>query len=161
LLRMGRHGPTGHHDDEARDEVALGGPVPVLAQPYASQPCTPPDDAHSRVLPVVLDPGRTPAVLSEGVNASPGGDDAAVEELLRPACPAQPQLAHEEHESQQNAVGDEGAAHDEMSQTLADVVALAEAQRRDAAKEHLRPGQHRKRLAADAVQDADGRADAP
>lgn len=36
VLRMGGHGPAREEDDEAWDEVALGGPVAATAQPHTS-----------------------------------------------------------------------------------------------------------------------------
>lgn len=160
FLRVGRHGPARQEDDEAGDEVALGGAVAGAAQPHAGQAAAPPDDAHGGVLPVVAHPGVAPAVLGEGVDAAPGGDDEAVEELGRAAGPAQPQLADQQQDRQQHAVGDEGAAHDEVGQALAEVVALAEAEQRDGAEEHVGPRQDGEGLAVEAVQQAHGRAHA-
>ena len=131
---MRRHRPAGNQQDKARDEVALRRAVPVPAQPDTRQTSRPPDHAHGGVLPIVAHPGRAPPVLGEGVDAAPGGDDGAVKELLAAAGAAEPDLADEQDDGQEDAVGDEGAAHDEVGQALAEVVALAEAERGDAAE---------------------------
>ena len=73
-----------------------------------------------------MDPWTAPAVLGEGVDAAPGGDDDAVEELLRAACTADPALADEEKEREHDTVADERAAHDEVSQTLSQVIVPTE-----------------------------------
>lgn len=82
LLGMRRHGPARHQDNKAGNKVALGVTVAVTAKPHACQTGAPPDDAHGGVLPVVLDPGRAPAVLGKRVDAAPGGNDGAIKELL-------------------------------------------------------------------------------
>lgn len=150
-LGMGGHGPSGHENDEARDEVALGTAALVSAQPDADEAGAPPDDAHGGVLQVVVDPGAAPAMLGKGVDAAPGGNDQAVEELLAAVGASEPDLADEQQDGQDDAVGDEAAAHDEMGQALAGVVAAAEAQRDDAAEQHLHPGGDRQGLAQHAV----------
>ena len=160
LLRMGGHRPAGDEDDKTGDKVALRRAVPVLTEPHADQAGAPPDDAHGGVLPVVPNPGSTPAVLSEGVDATPGGDDGAVEELLAAAGSAEPQLADQQENGQEHAVGDESAAHNEMRQALPQMVPLAEAQCGDAAKDHLHPCVYREGLAVDAVQDSEDGSDA-
>ncbi len=159
LLGVGRHTPAGHHDDETRDEIALGRAVSVLAEPDTRQAGAPPDDTHGGVLPVVLDPRSAPSVLRKGVDTSPGSDDNAVEELLAPAGSLQPHLADDQQDREEDAVRDEGAAHDEMGRALADVFALAEAERRDATEQHLRPREHGEDLSVNAVEEADGRTD--
>jgi len=160
LLRVRGHGPTGHEEDKAWDEVALGSAIAVPTKPDASQTRAPPDDAHGGVLPVVLDPSSAPAVLGKGVDAAPGGNNDAVKELLTPSRPAQPDLSNKQENGQDHTVPNESAAHDEVGQALAQVVALAEAQSRDATKDHLCPGDDRECLAVDAMQDAHGGSDA-
>lgn len=160
FLRMRRHGPARHQQDKARNKVSLGRAVSVLAQPNTCQTSSPPDDAHGSVLPIVADPGRAPAVFSESVDAPPGGNNSAVEEFLAAACAAQPQLTDQEDNSQEDAVGDKGAAHDKVRQALAEMVALAEAESGDSAKHHLDPGGEGEGLAVDAVEDAEEGADA-
>lgn len=148
---MRRHGPAGDEEDEPRNEVALRAAVAVLAEPDARQARAPPDDAQGGVLPVVPDPRRAPAVLREGVDAAPASDAAAVEELLRPPGAAHPDLPDQEDNVEKDAVGDEGAPHDEMRSTLAKVIALTKAQCRDAAKDELRPSEQGHGLAHDRV----------
>lgn len=160
FLRVRRHGPARHQQDKARDKVSLGRAVPVLAQPNTSETSSPPDDPHGGVLPIVADPGRAPAVFGKSVDAAPGGNNGAVEEFLATAGAAQPQLTDQKNDSQENTVGDKGAAHDKVSEALAEMVALAEAESGDAAKHHLDPGGEREGLPVDAVEDAKEGADA-
>lgn len=122
LLRVGRHGPAREENDEAWDKVTLGRSIAGTAQPNTSQAGAPPDYTHGGVLPVVLDPGGTPAMLGEGIDAAPGGDDDRVEKLLRAASPFDPELTNKHEDGQQNAIGDEGTTHDEVSQTLAEML---------------------------------------
>ena len=160
LLRMRRHGPAGDEDDKGGNKVALGVSVAVAAEPDTGQASAPPDDSHGGVLPVVLDPGGAPAVLGEGVDAAPDGNNGAVEELLRATGAADPNLSCEKNNGEENTVGDEGAAHDEVGSALAQVIALAEAERRDATKYHLDPGEQRHGLANDGVEWANQKTDA-
>lgn len=95
LLRVRRHGPSRYQYDKARDKVPLGRAVALPTQPNTDQAGRPPNDAHRSVLPVVLDPGSPPPVLREGVDAAPGRNDHAVEELLRPSRPLEPQLPNQ------------------------------------------------------------------
>ena len=111
-LRVRRHGPAGDDNDEARDEVALRRSVPGPAEPDAHQSGAPPHNAHGRVLPVVPNPRGAPAVLGKRVDAAPGGNDDAVKELLAPARPLEPHLPNQQQNQQEDAVGDERAAHD-------------------------------------------------
>lgn len=157
---MSRHGPARNQQHKPRNKVALGCAVPVPAQPDTRQTGGPPDHAHGGVLPVVAHPGGAPPVLGEGVDATPGGDDGAVEELLAAAGAAEPELADKQDDGQEDAVGDKGAAHDEVGQALAEVVTLAETESGDAAEEHLHPGGDGESLAVDAVQNAEEGPDA-
>lgn len=159
-LRVRRHAPTRNRNDEAGDEVALRGAIPSSAKPDAHQSSAPPDNAHGRMLPVVPDPCGAPAVLGKRIDAAPGGNDDAVEELLAPAGPLEPNLANQQQNQEQDAVSDECTAHDEVRRALAQMISLAEAQRRDASKEHLDPRDNRERLAVEAVQEAEDRSDA-
>jgi hypothetical protein len=147
MLRMRAHRPAGHDDHEGRDQVPLRPAISLSAEPDAQEAGTPPHDAHGRMLQVVADPGPSPAVLREGVDAAPGRDDQRVEELLAVARSSQPALADGEHDDEQDPVGDERAPHDEMRQTLPQVVLPAEAQRGYPAEEHLHPARHRQHLA--------------
>lgn len=156
---MRRHGPASYEDDKAGDEVALRVAVTILAHPDASQTRTPPDDAHGRVLPVIFNPRGAPAVLREGVDAAPRRNDGAIVKLLRPPRAPHPDLADQQNNGENDTVAYEGAAHDEVRGALADVLALAEAQRRDAAKDQLRPRQDRHGLADDGVARPDELAD--
>jgi hypothetical protein len=151
-LRVRAHGPPGQQDGQRGNQVPAGPPAPVAAEPHAEQARAPPHDAHGRVLQVVVHPGAAPAVLGEGVDAAPGGDDDAVEELLAAARAREPALAREHGDDQNQAVADEGGAHDEVREALAQVVAAAEALRSDAAEQHLRPGRDGEQLADGAVQ---------
>lgn len=143
VLRVTRHGITGQHNNDTRDNVPLGPAVALPAQPDTQQTSAPPDNSHGGVLQVVMHPRASPAVLSESVDTSPRGDNERVEELLAAAGAAQPILTNKEEEGQQDPVGDESASHDEMRQTLAHVVIPTEAQGSDSTKEHLSPADNR------------------
>lgn len=112
------------------------------------------------MLPIVLDPSGAPSVFGKSVDATPRRNDDAVEELLRPSCPLQPQLADQEQDGENNSVRDESAAHDEVGKALAQVIALAETQGGNTAKEHLGPREDWQGLAIDAMKQPDERADA-
>lgn len=155
LLGVSGHGPAREENDEAWDEVALRGPVSRTAQPYASQAGAPPDYTHGGMLPVVLDPSGAPAMLSKGVDAAPGGNHDRVEEFLGAARAFDPKLTNKQENGQEYAIGDESTAHDEVSQTLADMFALAEAQGGDATKDQLYPDDDGEGFAGDAVDGAD------
>ncbi len=57
-------------------------------------------------------------MLRESIYTAPSRDDERIKELLRPAGAFQPDLTDEEKDGEHYAVADEGAAHDEMCQTL-------------------------------------------
>lgn len=142
FLRMSTHAPPRHEYDERGDEIASRPPTSIARQPYSDQPGCPPYNPHGRVLQIVVRPRRAPAVFGEGVNHPPRSNDARIPELLRAARAGKPGLAAEEDDSEEDAVGHERRAHDEMGQTLAQMVALAETLRRNTTEEHLRPGDH-------------------
>lgn len=155
LLRVRRHAPTSDEDDESGDEVALRVTITISAQPNASQTRAPPDNTHCSVLPIILDPGGTPAVLREGVDAAPSGNDSAVVELLRSSCAANPDLSREQNNGQKDTVGNECASHDEVGCALTNVIALAETKGGDTSKDHLHPSEKRHRFANDGVEGSD------
>lgn len=152
---MGAHGPARDQDNEAGDEVALGSAIPILAQPHTGKTGTPPNYAHRSMLPVIVGPCVAPGVLGKGVDASPCGNDRAVEELLRASGPSEPNLAHDQKEGEDDTVGNEETAHDEVSQALSETVALTESKSRDATEQHLNPGEKGHGLAQDAVSHLD------
>lgn len=98
------------------------------------------------MLPVILDPIGTPTVLSEGVDAAPGGNGNAVVELLRATIAANPKLANDQNNRKKNTICDECTSHDEMGCALAGMVSLTKAKSSDTAKDHLRPCHHRHQL---------------
>lgn len=149
---MTRHGITGQHDHNTRDQVALGPAVALPAQPHAQETGAPPDNTHGCVLQVIMHPGTSPAVLSEGIDTSPSGDHQRVEELLTAAGATQPELPDKQHKSQQNAVRDERASHDKMRKALSQMVTPTVAHRGNPTKEHLRPAHNRHHLAANTMQ---------
>jgi hypothetical protein len=151
MLRMRRHSPASHENDDTWDEVPFRLSVPLPAEPHAHQPRSPPYDAHRCVLEVVVRPWSSPAMLGEGIDATPRGNDERVEELLAPSSPPQPHLPDQEQNQENDAVCNEGAAHDEMRQALSGVVSSAEAERGDASEEELHPCHHRQCLAHYAV----------
>ena len=150
-LRVARHAPAGECNDHSGDKVALGSSATIATEPDADETGGPPDDAHGRVLQVIVDPGTAPAVLGKGIDAAPCGDDERVEEFLTAACAFKPGLTDKKEDGEQNAVGDEGGTHDEVSGALARVVAPAEAEGGDASEQHLHPGCDGNGLANDTV----------
>lgn len=90
ILRVRRHGPASNKDHESWDEVAFGASVTILAQPNTSQTGAPPDDAHSRMLPVILDPRATPAVLGKRIDAAPCSYHGTIVKLLRASAASNP-----------------------------------------------------------------------
>ena len=138
-LRVCAHRPAGHENDDSGDEVSLRTSVTVARQPHTHQSSAPPDDAHGRVLQVVVHPGTSPAVFGEGIDTAPGGDDGRVEELLRAVRALDPDLADQEQDREEDAVRDERRPHDEMRETLSRVIASAESQRYNPTEQHLHP----------------------
>ena len=124
---MARHGPARQQNDDGGNKVPLWAPISCPTQPHAQESCAPPDDAHCRVLQVIVYPSSAPPMLGERVDASPESDYQAVEELLTPACPPQPHLPNKQQDCEDDSVCNERAAHDEVSQTLSQVIASAEA----------------------------------
>lgn len=155
LLRVRRHAPTSDEDNESRDEVALRVTIAISAQPNTGQTRTPPDYAHCSVLPIILDPGGTPAVLRESVDAAPSGNDGAVVELLRSSRTTNPNLSREQNNGQKDTIGNECASHDKVGCALTNVIALAEAKGGDTSKDHLHPCEKRHRFANDRVEWSD------
>jgi hypothetical protein len=147
LLRMTTHGPTSDGNDDGRNQIALRAATAVAAQPHTQQTSAPPDDTHTGMLHVIADPGTTPSMFGESVDASPSSDNHTIVELLRAAGATQPDLTNEKEDGVYNAVGDECRAHDEVGSTLTSVVALAEAQGCDSTEQHLHPGGQRDDLA--------------
>lgn len=151
LLGMRRHSISGNQDDNSRNEVTLRTSAASTAEPHTQQTSTPPDNAHSSMLEVIVHPSGTPAVFGKSIDTAPSGDDEGIEEFLAAAGPAQPILADQQEDGQTDTVRDEGGAHNEMGQTLAEMVIAAEAERGNATEEHLRPAEDGHGLADDAV----------
>lgn len=150
-LSMRRHSIASQTDDNSGNQVPLGPAITAPTQPHAQQTGAPPDNTHRGMLEIIVDPGPAPTVFSKGINAAPRGDNQRVEEFLAPARAAQPVLAHQQQNRQDNTISDERTAHDEMRQTLSHMVALAEAQSRNTTEQHLRPAQDWHDLADDAM----------
>ncbi|KAI4131149.1 MAG: hypothetical protein LQ338_001354 [Usnochroma carphineum] len=139
---MRTHRPSRNQNNQRRNQIPLRPPVPFAGQPYPKEARAPPHYTHARVLEVVPYPGPTPAVLRESIDATPRRDEQGIEEFLRPPRPPEPPLAHEQQDRQHDPVPDERAAHDEMRQTLSQMILSAKPQRRDPAEEHLHPAYH-------------------
>ena len=90
-------------------------------------------------------------MLGKSINASPCSNDQAVKELLAPPRPAQPRLPNQQQNRQDDAVSNERTAHDEVCQTLSQVITPAKPKGRDATKQHLHPAHDGHELADDAV----------
>lgn len=142
-LRMRTHRPSSKQQNNCRYQVAFGPPISLPTQPYAQQPSTPPDDAHTRVLQIVLHPRVSPAVFRKRIDATPSSDEYRIEELLAPSCPGEPPLTHQQQYRKYYAVSNKGTAHDEMGQTLPQMVVPTEPQRCDPSEKHLHPAHHR------------------
>jgi hypothetical protein len=82
VLGMRRHSPAGNQDDKPRDEISLWSSIPLSAQPDSSKTCTPPNDTHSRVLDIIPNPGASPLMLSESIDAAPSRNQKGIEEFL-------------------------------------------------------------------------------
>lgn len=114
LLGVRAHAVARQNEHNPRNDIAFRRAVASAAQPHTHEPRGPPDDAHAGVLQVITHPRVAPAVLGEGVDTAPGGNDSAVEELLAAARATQPELPNEQQQGEDYAVGDKGGSHDEM-----------------------------------------------
>lgn len=101
------------------------------------------------MLPVVLDPVGAPAMLGKGVDTAPCGNSSAVVKLLGATVAANPKLANNQKDCEENSISDECTSHDEMRRALAGVISLTEPKGSDAAEDHLCPGHDRHQLAND------------
>ena len=119
VLWVSGHSPAGHQDHNARDEIASWTAGAVSRQPDADEARGPPDYTHAGVLQVVLDPRATPAVLGECVDAAPKADHKTVPELLTSSRASKERLPVKQEDGENDSIGDEGGAHDEVRQTLA------------------------------------------
>ena len=63
-------------------------------------------------------------MLGESVNATPNGNQQAVEEFLASACASKPQLSNKKDNRQNDAVSDESTSHDKVRQTLPNVISF-------------------------------------
>lgn len=91
------------------------------------------------MLNIIMGPFLSPAVLGKSIDASPSRNNCAVPKLLALICPSQEALADQQHETHNHAVGNKGAPHDEVRQTLAEMISVAEPKRCNTAKAHLHP----------------------
>jgi hypothetical protein len=107
------------------------------------------------MLPVVPDPLGAPVVFGKGIHAAPRADDDTIIKFLGAAAATDPNLADGEDDCQDDAVRYEGTAHDEVRGTLSYMLALAEAESRDAPENHLRPGKNGECLSEDTMCGAD------
>lgn len=134
MLGVSGHGIAGHQDDDGRNEVTLGTTAAGTAEPHTQQTSAPPDNSHSSMLEVIVNPRGTPSVLGESINTAPSGDDERIEEFLTAAGTAQPKLTNKQEDSQTDPVPDECGAHDEMGQTLTEMIIATETERGNAAE---------------------------
>jgi len=153
MLRVRRHGPSSHEHNNARNQVPLRSSVSCATQPDTNQPGSPPDYAHGRVLQVVAAPFVAPSMLRKSVDTAPRCDYERVEELLASSRALEPGLSNQKKDDQDDAVCDEGAAHDEVGKALSGVVAFRPAEPKccNATKDELDPGHDRQGLSADSV----------
>jgi hypothetical protein len=139
LLRMCGHRPSSHEQNCSRNEVSLWSSVTTPAQPHANKASTQPDDTDHGMLPIVANPISAPMMLGETIDETPKSEDGAIVEFLGSAASSHPKLTDEENDCQNNTVGNKSASHDEVRCALPEVVALTEAQCRDASKHQLCP----------------------
>lgn len=132
LLGVSGHGISGNQDDNGRNEVTLRTAAASTAEPHTQQTSTPPNYAHSGMLEVIVSPRGTPAVLGESINTAPSGDDERIEEFLTAAGTAQPILSDKQEDGQTNTIRNECGAHNEMGQTLTEMIIAAETERGNA-----------------------------
>ena len=78
-------------------------------------------------------------MLGKGIDTTPSGNEQAVEEFLTSSRSLQPDLPYQEEDSEDDSVANERTTHDEMRQTLTQMITAAESQRRNASKQHLHP----------------------
>lgn len=157
MLRVTTHSPSSHENDETRHKVPLSSSAISAShrKPHTQKSSSPPNNTHNRMLNIIRDPISTPPMLRECIDTAPRRNHRRVKELLGSSCSSQPFLPNEQHENHDNAVSDEGAAHDEVCETLAKVIVTAESERGNAAKEHLYPGGHWHELAQNRVSEPD------
>ena len=86
-------------------------------------------------------------MLSKGVDYTPERNDQGIEEFLATAGAAEPELTREKNDREKDSIRNERAPHDEMCETLSEMIVVAESQRGNSAKEHLHPGHDGHRLA--------------
>ena len=148
---MRTHRPPSQDYHERRQQIAFRPAISLPTEPHAQQAGTPPHDPHTRMLQIVLHPRRAPAVFRERVHAAPCGDQQRIEELLAPPRACEPPLTDQKQDREDDSVADEGAAHDEMRQALAQMIPPAEPQSRDTPEQHLHPAHDRHRFPHDPV----------
>lgn len=151
MLWVIRHGPSGNKDDKTRDEVPLWSTIRLSAEPDTGKTGTPPDDTHRSMLDIITAPRFAPSVLCKSIDAAPCSNQGRVEELLRSSGLPQPDLSSQHDDTKDDTVCYEGATHDEMCQTLAQMVIMAEAQRSNPSKQHLHPRYHGHQLSNDSM----------
>ena len=84
-----------------------------------------------------------PAVLRKRIDAAPRSDEYRIKELLAAPCPGEPPLTHQQEYRKDYAVSNKGTAHDEMGQTLPQMVLPTESQCCDPSEKHLHPAHYR------------------
>lgn len=90
-------------------------------------------------------------MLSEGIDTSPGSNNKRVEEFLASSSSSQPCLSNKKQYREDDSIGDERPAHDEVRQTLAGVVGEAEPKSSNTAKYELDPYKNRHDLSNDSM----------
>lgn len=165
-------GPPGQDDEQSRDRVPPSAARKKDGQPPAGGPY----DPESRVLHVLVRPrrrrGEEDAVLGEGVDDAPGGDDDRVDEFLGVVAALEPGAAEVQRDEQQDAVSNERRSlrtirrkrmppnrpqspthHDEVGKALACVVAKAKPEGGDESQHDLDPRHDHECLAQQPVHD--------
>lgn len=139
MLGVRAHSPACHDDDDPRNQISSWPTMPRPREPNTKKAGTPPDYAHGRMLEIISNPRATPSVFRECVDAAPCRNEQRVEKFLTSACFPQPELPNQKNYCHHDSVADERSAHDEVCQTLTEVISSTVAHCRDATKYHLYP----------------------
>lgn len=145
------HSISSKKDNQAGNDIPLRLPILSTGQPDTNHSAGPPNDTHGGMLNIIMGPFLSPAVLGKGIDATPGRNNRAVPKLLALIRPPQEALADKQHETHDHAVSYKGAPHDEVGQTLAEMVSVTESERRNTAKAHLHPRGNRHGFSDEAV----------
>lgn len=96
LLSMSGHRIPSKHDNNSGDKVALRPTTATATEPHTQQTRTPPNNTHSSMLEIIMNPRATPAMLSESIDTTPSSNNERIEELLTAPRLPQPILTNKQ-----------------------------------------------------------------